>query len=276
MSGCEFYQELISCLIDGELSNDEEAALADHLQNCAECAAMYRAFKELSSIMEDDMLESPETLCPNVMAELRRAEIIKKNRRKSAIKAVLATAACAVFVFAAGRLSGFGNTADSNATVAVYDVKMAKSESFAVPAEAPAAAAPQMDEGAALAGGTMITADITAAAPEAMIEEAAEEAAPMQSNTFSLALADGGADDGAVAEVVDWLELNGLLAASPAAENVVLPDSPSMQLTAFADGVYYSLLFFESDGLLYYFDPTDGVLKESRCGLSALQEFAKT
>ena len=58
---CEYFRERISCLIDGELSKDEEAALADHLETCPECAAMYRAFKELSCIMEDDLEEALAT-----------------------------------------------------------------------------------------------------------------------------------------------------------------------------------------------------------------------
>lgn len=276
MSGCEYYQELISCLLDGELSNDEQAELAEHLENCPECAAMHRAFAALSQTMADDMEEAPESLCTNVMAELRRAEIIKKNRRRSAIKAVLATAACAVFVFAAGRLTGFGGSSNENATVAVYDVKMAKTESFAVPAEAPAAAAPQMVEDGALAGGTMVTADMTAAEPEAMIEEAAEEAAPMQANTFSLTRADTSADTGTGVEAPDWNSINELLDGTVAQDDVALPDSPSLQLTAQADGVFYTLVVYELDGLLYYLDPTDGILKQSSCSLSAIEELAKT
>lgn len=281
MSGCEYYQELISCLLDGELSGDEEAALADHLENCPECAAMHRAFAALSQTIAEDMEEAPESLCVNVMAELRRAEIINKNRRKSAFKAILATAACAVFVFAAGRLTNFGGTTEN--TTAVYDVKMAKTESFAVPAEAPAASAPQLEEdGVALAGGTMITADMTAAAPaaaapKAEVEEAAEEVIPMmQANTFSLALAHDTADAGETAPLADWQTVNELLAGTAVESDVDLPDIPSLQLTAQADGVFYTLVIYELDGLLYYLDPTDGILKYSSCALSALEELAKT
>lgn len=273
MSGCEYYQELISCLLDGELSADEEAALADHLEICPDCAAMHGAFAALSRTMAEDMEEAPESLCVNVMAELRRAEKLKKNRRKRAIKAALATAACAVFVFAAGRLTGFGGSSNENASVAVYDVKMAKTESFAVPADAPAAAAPQMaEDGAAVTGGAIVTADMSAAEFDAMMEAAAEEAAPMEANAFSLSRADSGA--GAV--VLDWYSVNELLGGTPVVGELALPDSPILQLTAQADGVFYTLVVYELDGLLYYLDPTDGILKESACALSALEELAKT
>lgn len=275
MSGCEYYQELISCLLDGELSADEEAALADHLQSCPDCAAMHRAFAALSNTMAEDMEDAPESLCPNVMAELRRAEILKKNRRKSAIKAVLATAACAVFAFAAGRMTGFGGSSNENASVAVYDVKMTQTESFAVPAEAPAAAR-MAEDGAAFTGGTMVTADMTASEPEAMTEEAAEEAAPMEANTFSLARSGSSADSGAGTKASDWHSLNALLGGTAVEGDVALPDSPSLQLTAQADGVFYTLVIYELEGFLYYLDPADGVLKRSSCALSVLEEFAKT
>ena len=36
MSGCEYYQELISRMLDEDLSRDERAALAEHLGTCRE------------------------------------------------------------------------------------------------------------------------------------------------------------------------------------------------------------------------------------------------
>ena len=37
MSGCEYYQELISRMLDEDISRDERAALAEHLGTCREC-----------------------------------------------------------------------------------------------------------------------------------------------------------------------------------------------------------------------------------------------
>ena len=97
----------------------------------------------------------------------------------------------------------------------------------------------------------------------------------MQANTFSLTRADSSADSGAGSEPLDWHSVNELLAGTAVEADVSLPDSPSLQLTAQADGVYYSLVVYELDGLLYYLDPTDGILKQSSCALSALQDLTK-
>ena len=104
MSGCEYYQELISRMLDEALSRDERAALAEHLGTCRECAAMYQAFSALSDTISSDLEEPPEELCDNIMAELRRSEIIRRNRRTGPsrqVKNLIAAAACAALVLAA-------------------------------------------------------------------------------------------------------------------------------------------------------------------------------
>lgn len=104
MSGCEYYQELISRMLDEDLSRDERAALAEHLGTCRECAAMYQAFSALSDTISSDLAEPPEELCDNIMAELRRSEIIRRNRRTGLsrqVKNLIAAAACAALVLAA-------------------------------------------------------------------------------------------------------------------------------------------------------------------------------
>ena len=104
MSGCEYYQELISRMLDEDLSRDERAALAEHLGTCRECAAMYQAFSALSDTISSDLEEPPEELCDNIMAELRRSEIVRRNRRTGLsrqVKNLIAAAACAALVLAA-------------------------------------------------------------------------------------------------------------------------------------------------------------------------------
>ena len=104
MSGCEYYQELISRMLDEDLSRDERAALTEHLGTCRECAAMYQAFSALSDTISSDLAEPPEELCDNIMAELRRSEIIRRNRKTGLsrqMKNLIAAAACAALVIAA-------------------------------------------------------------------------------------------------------------------------------------------------------------------------------
>ncbi len=103
MSGCERFQEMISQMIDGELRPEDEALLAEHLKGCKECAAMYAAFSALSSALSEDLEEPPESLRENVMAQLRRQELIKKNRRRlpRPVGSLLATAACIALLIGA-------------------------------------------------------------------------------------------------------------------------------------------------------------------------------
>lgn len=103
MSGCENYQEMISRLLDGELEAAEEAALAEHLKTCPGCAALYVAFSGLSETLSQDLEEPPERIRENVMAEIRRSELAKRNKRRLSrpVRGLLVTAACLVLVVGA-------------------------------------------------------------------------------------------------------------------------------------------------------------------------------
>ncbi len=83
MNKHEHYQELISRLLDEDtsLTAEENAALQAHLAECAECTAMYEAFSALSGFVGGELEEPPESLRENVMAEIRREEIRRRNRR---------------------------------------------------------------------------------------------------------------------------------------------------------------------------------------------------
>lgn len=94
MKECEYYQELISRLLDEDLTADEDAALKSHLESCAECRRMFEAFSAVSRLAGETE-EPPEALSENIMAGIRRAEIKKKNRR---LRPMLAAAACLAVV----------------------------------------------------------------------------------------------------------------------------------------------------------------------------------
>ena len=105
MNSCDYYQELISSLIDGEISHDEHEALMAHLNTCSRCNAMYAVFHDLSDILAEENEPLPEGLHENIMAGVRRSEIIRKNRRlrKIGLRTALTAAACAVLVLFAAR-----------------------------------------------------------------------------------------------------------------------------------------------------------------------------
>lgn len=123
MSGCDFYQELISRMLDEDLSRDERAALAEHLGTCRECTAMYQAFSALSDTVASDLVEPPEDLSDNIMAELRRAEIVRKNGRTTRLsrpmKNLIAAAACVALVVAA--VGGVAVVNNRKSDAAIYE-----------------------------------------------------------------------------------------------------------------------------------------------------------
>lgn len=169
MSGCEYYQELISRMLDEDISRDERAALAEHLGTCRECAAMYQAFSALSDTISSGMVDPPEELTDNIMAELRRSEIRRKNRRMPRqMKNLIAAAACAAVVIAAvGGAAIVGNHRNETAVyesrtsrISSGNISTAGEENASVEAPAPATEAP--------------------AAAQSVLDTAAAAAAPAQ------------------------------------------------------------------------------------------------
>lgn len=151
MSGCEYYQKLISRMLDEDISRDERAALAEHLGTCRECAAMYQAFSALSDTISSGMVDPPEEFTDNIMAELRRSEIRRKNRRMPRqMKNLIAAAACAAVVIAA--VGGAAIVGSHRNETAVYEsrtsrissgnISTAGKENASVEAPAPATEAP--------------------------------------------------------------------------------------------------------------------------------------
>ena len=79
MTECEQYQELISRMLDDDLSKAERSALAAHVKTCPDCAAVYVAFRSLSEQLGADLEEVPAAVHENIMAEVRRDSIRARN-----------------------------------------------------------------------------------------------------------------------------------------------------------------------------------------------------
>lgn len=116
MKSCEYYQELISRSLDDELGVEERKELAVHLASCPSCSQMRQLMADISQIMEEDMEELPDGLHESIMADIRRGEMIKKNkaaekpgkhfapssfRITKPVRNLLATAACMALVIVA-------------------------------------------------------------------------------------------------------------------------------------------------------------------------------
>lgn len=144
MNSCDRYQELISRLVDGEISRDEHEALMEHLKSCSSCNAMYAVFHDLSDILAEEPEELPEGLHENIMADVRRSALLKKNRRMRSIglRTTLTAAACLVLVlFAAGGFAP-GKRAESVSIRREQALEAMTPTPTAAPTETPAASAP--------------------------------------------------------------------------------------------------------------------------------------
>jgi len=97
---CEKYQELISCLFDGEINPEEKIELEKHIASCPQCRAIYEDFTALSHMMDESMAEMPDSLHEKIMSGVRSA----KKAKKPAIirlRPYMAAAACFVVVIGA-------------------------------------------------------------------------------------------------------------------------------------------------------------------------------
>lgn len=150
MEQCEAMQARISRMLDEDLDAAEQRELAEHLKSCANCRAMYEAFSALSGELQNDLVEPPESLRENVMAEIRREQVRAKNRRPW--RYALAVAAMAALVIGVHFAAGNRMVADLGKSVEI-------------------AASAQPFEAAASGGMMMYAAN--SAAEEDSVEEAA-------------------------------------------------------------------------------------------------------
>ncbi len=105
MTDCEKYQELISRMLDDDLSKEERDDLAEHVKRCPDCAAVYVAFRSLSESVGGGLEEVPHELHEKIMSDARRENLRFKNKTAASNRRwhyVLTAAACLVLVVAAG------------------------------------------------------------------------------------------------------------------------------------------------------------------------------
>ncbi|NCC68004.1 MAG: hypothetical protein EOM14_07380, partial [Clostridia bacterium] len=80
VTDCEKYIELISRLVDGELSKEQEAELRAHIDVCPECRRVYDAFSAISDALGSDIAEVPEGLAKGVMYRIGKTQKTSKPR----------------------------------------------------------------------------------------------------------------------------------------------------------------------------------------------------
>ena len=268
MSECEYYQEQISRKLDEVLSPEEEAALADHLRSCPDCAALADAFAALSRSLSGELEEPPEELCVNIMAQIHRVELRKRNRRRIGLRLLVPAAACAALLLAGSFYLRPMLSRDHAAAIpakaslaggTVMDLALPE----AAPAEAPAAMAEPETADMGIAMNQSVTAEeampVTEAGFDGAVRFSAMMRLPRGHNRPPLA----------------WEELDALLAGVPAEDAAAPIEEPVLVLTVSREGVNQDVAFYGQEGALCYADPADGLWKESTCSLQQLQALSE-
>ena len=121
MTDCEKCREMISCLLDGELSQAEQSFVREHIAACPECRSVYDAFSAVSAqLHEEEPL--PDGLHEKIMSGIKA-----KPKKKTGIVWIkyLSVAACLALVIFAGVKSGMLSPAENK--VDSNDLYVAKS-----------------------------------------------------------------------------------------------------------------------------------------------------
>ena len=299
MSSCEQYQELISRMVDGDLSQKEQKELLTHIETCPECAALYQAFSLLSDKISGELEESPLDLRDNVMAEIHREEIRRRNRIPTILRSVLSAAACVALIF--GVYLGVSITQGKNLVTAAYDaapaaaeekVAAAGAEVRAMPEAAPAEAeeAPAEAEEAAAAeepaDAPLLQSNAVESAPESdhpLLGMGSGASAPVETSREEPAEAfDETAEEAAEAPALEEWELTNwdlsllreLLKGSPEERS-----AEEMEPHAFGRILLRNVreelevLLYEEDGVLYYLDPAEETVYRSALSVEELRAF---
>ena len=201
MSACDKYQEMISALLDGELTEEEQTQVRAHIASCAECRAMYEAFSALNAAVSADV-DVPESLHDGIMARVHSAETATKTQGKlTVLRRTVSLAACLVVIV--GTVFALRNNLFPHrkaADAAPAEAEMMINASAAVAASGAEAPMLAMDEAVPEAAGF----SVTEYGGEEMKSEEAPSATPVPEPASSQSGSAEGIptwENGAVAEV---------------------------------------------------------------------------
>lgn len=299
MSQCERYQEWISRMVDGDLSQAEEQELREHVQSCPECALLYQAFSALSDEMQSDLENVPLDLRESVMAEVRREEIRRRNRIPSILRGVMSVAAClAVIVGVYLGVSLTKGDGRLRSAVSRSSGSAQETKAMAMPEEAPAVIAsllPQPEAQAEVRAETPAvqenamgtqrmdsapTADDAQAMPEVPAESAPEPAPEPAAEAEEEMPTEEAASEpepaGEEWELQNWdLDLlRALLKGSPAELNEdALQGHALGRIRVQNRAESYTVELYELNGALYYRDPAEETIYRAELTVEELRAF---
>lgn len=96
ISACTAVGEQLSAYIDGELSEDDAAAVEAHLRDCPDCAKLCSALRTLRVDLAGAQLDPPPELHEHIMARVHRENRLRRLRR---ITAAASVSVAAMFCF---------------------------------------------------------------------------------------------------------------------------------------------------------------------------------
>lgn len=275
MSRCEEYQELISRMLDGELTTRQRLSLEEHIRNCPDCAALYRAFSALSRQIGGDLEEVPLDLRENVMAEIRRENIRRKNRIPRGVLGVLAAAACIAVIV--GVSLGVSPRLGGQISAAAYSSTAQKSAAAEEPKEAVRGFDDALEEEACVTEEMEAPQAEEPFAPEPAMPEAACDAAVNAADKAEAPEADAGENGGTEEyDLSDWMDLQLLRDLLDGEEAVLdreeLGEEPAFRLRL-KDG---EISVFLKDEALYYVDPADDSVMRAQLSPEEFRAFLES
>ena len=110
MNDCEKYTELMSQMLDGELTAEQASELRTHIASCENCRRVFDAFAGVSEALSDGLAEPPEMLTKGVLFKIKN----QKKHRRFAYGKFTALAAClALILLGAAKFGFFGGGSGS-------------------------------------------------------------------------------------------------------------------------------------------------------------------
>lgn len=179
---CEQMNELLSAWLDGELSETERRQMQAHLEQCAQCRALFEQLQALHTSFSDlEEIPAPEGFAQRVMEQVEKEtnpKVVPLFRRPQ-MRSFAALAACAVLFVGFGRVALNGKAEEGAAPEAANFAAdyAAAPESAAVEysMEEPAECAPQTPKAAEVPA-----MEPAAPAPEMTVQATGGESSPTE------------------------------------------------------------------------------------------------
>ena len=182
---CEQMNELLSAWLDGELSENEQRQMQAHLEQCAQCRALFEQLQALHTSFSDlEELPAPEGFAQRVMecVEKETKPKVVPLFKRPQVRSFAALAACAVLFVGFGRVvwngkAEEGAAAPEAANFAADYAPAPESAAVEYSMGEPAECAPQ-----APAEEEVPAMEPAAPAPEMTVQATQEKSAPLETN----------------------------------------------------------------------------------------------